>query len=584
MSNRRIDHMDMLDHHSIAASLEDFERAEQRTRSPAFGIPSQYSAFRSDSELSEELDQSYSPPAWRKAGSGWYNHQQFANTPSQSRETSPQYESAGEGEPTAVFPGPAQIPLPGSPLKGRSPSPSPEPPYPRGDEFFASTFGGQVGKEREHVRTAAENPNNCKRSQCVATWVLADGIDIRFATRIEMQHRTEPFEAVISFVRKQFDHVTRSPLSTISATIILFIAIATFRILFQPPSPGPVPDLIKVAGVAKNFEPLIYYSEHGLKQIGDLQETSVAVWDLGESVRNTNMTSAPIIVQELDDLSEAMKTLAMELTKFFARIDGDVDSILLVMEWAKRELVQLNSLPVTSFSSLSHNVQSILSYTGVLETASGTPTSLGRVVADVFGQTTVQRTKRGLHRTFIEFLAVLEEAIEGELTYSTTLFRLFEDIDQRFLNLQRTVVRESDTQEREEAAILSSLWNQVIGGNANALRKFEKNKQLLHDVRDKTKQNKWVLIAHNGRLSQLKANLEILRQMLVSPLVRGATGGKGGSMLSLEEQIRGLDSTYEHLKVSRERQRTKMLESMYAATPRRINIGRSGDGYAVEGN
>jgi hypothetical protein len=97
------------------------------------------------------------------------------------------------------------------------------------------------------------------------------------------------------------------------------------RLLFQPPPPPPVPDLVKVAGLAKSFEPLIFYSENGAQQIGELQETGVAVWDLGESVRSTNMTSAPIIVKELDDLSESLKTLAMELTKFFANVDGDVD-------------------------------------------------------------------------------------------------------------------------------------------------------------------------------------------------------------------------------------------------------------------
>lgn len=97
------------------------------------------------------------------------------------------------------------------------------------------------------------------------------------------------------------------------------------RSLFSPAEPRPVPDLVKVAGIARAFEPLIYYSENGAQQVGDLQATGVAVWDLGESVRSSNMTSAPIIVKELDDLSDSLKTLAVELTKFFANVDGDVD-------------------------------------------------------------------------------------------------------------------------------------------------------------------------------------------------------------------------------------------------------------------
>lgn len=119
--------------------------------------------------------------------------------------------------------------------------------------------------------------------------------------------------------------MTKSTTSLTTSIIVALLSILALRALFQPGTPPPVPDLVKVAGLAKAFEPLIFYSENGIQQIGDLQATGVAVWDLGESVRSTNMTSAPIIVKELDDLSESLKTLAIELTRFFANVDGDVD-------------------------------------------------------------------------------------------------------------------------------------------------------------------------------------------------------------------------------------------------------------------
>lgn len=107
--------------------------------------------------------------------------------------------------------------------------------------------------------------------------------------------------------------------------IIATLSYAALRWLSQPAAMRPVPDLVKVAGVARSLEPLIYYSENGIQQVGDLQATGVAVWDLGESVRSSNLTSAPIIVKELDELSDSLKTLAIELTKFFANVDGDID-------------------------------------------------------------------------------------------------------------------------------------------------------------------------------------------------------------------------------------------------------------------
>src|SRR6201999_119439 len=110
--------------------------------------------------------------------------------------------------------------------------------------------------------------------------------------------------------------------------------------------------------------------------------------------------------------------------------------------------------------------------------------------------------------------------INNELSHCTAIFALFEAIDQQFLNLQRTVIREKDKQEREEGELLSSLWTRVMGANASQLKKFEKNRQLLGSVRERTVRNKHLVVDYNGKLLQLKANLEILRKKLISPLVR----------------------------------------------------------------
>lgn len=151
--------------------------------------------------------------------------------------------------------------------------------------------------------------------------------DIRFAVRAEVQQRTEPIEAAINLFRTAYHAVTQSWASIVLSALVGLVALAAARALFEPALLGgrPVPDLVKVAGIARSFEPLIYYSENGVAQVGDLQATGVAVWDLGESVRSSNLTSAPIIVKELDELSDSLKTLAIELTKFFANVDGDVD-------------------------------------------------------------------------------------------------------------------------------------------------------------------------------------------------------------------------------------------------------------------
>jgi hypothetical protein len=168
MAAAEMDEMDnMFDEHpSLSASLEDFEPNDNR--SPLFGLPSQHSGFKSEeseADAESSAGDPWSPPAWRRpnTGSGWYRHQPFQQgnlslkpsaSPSRSRDTSPQYESAQEDEGDVTMP--ANIPLPResvSPVKKRSPSPSP---YPERGEAFGQKFG-----ETEQAVAIPENPNNC---------------------------------------------------------------------------------------------------------------------------------------------------------------------------------------------------------------------------------------------------------------------------------------------------------------------------------------------------------------------------------------------------------------------------------------
>jgi hypothetical protein len=143
--------------------------------------------------------------------------------------------------------------------------------------------------------------------------------------RAEVQQRTEPIEAAINFIRSKVGFFTRSWSTMVLSTLVVLLSFSVMRSLFDSAALRPMPDMVKVAGIAKSFESLIHFSENGISQVGDLQATGVAVWDLGESIRSSNMTSAPIIVKELDGLSDSLKTLAIELTKFFANVDGDID-------------------------------------------------------------------------------------------------------------------------------------------------------------------------------------------------------------------------------------------------------------------
>ena len=148
---------------------------------------------------------------------------------------------------------------------------------------------------------------------------------VRFAIRSEGRFRTAPIEESISTVAGAVHVFTRSRRNV----IFTLGAILLSWILLQPWTATLIPDIANVAGMAKQFEPLLYASENVIPRSRELADASIAVQDLGESVRATNMSASPAITNQLDELAGSLKLLSEKLTTFFANVDGDIDSYVL---------------------------------------------------------------------------------------------------------------------------------------------------------------------------------------------------------------------------------------------------------------
>ena len=155
------------------------------------------------------------------------------------------------------------------------------------------------------------------RCLSVLTYVV-----VRFAIRGETLFRTAPIEDTISSVAGGFSMFTRSRFNLTCTIFSIVIAWA----LLQPWSATLIPDVANVANMAKQFEPLMYASENVIPRSRELAEASIAVQDLGESVRATNMSAATVIIDQLDDLGDSLKVLSEKITSFFTNVDGDMDS------------------------------------------------------------------------------------------------------------------------------------------------------------------------------------------------------------------------------------------------------------------
>lgn len=299
----------------LRASLSDL--TPHRERQQFFGSPSRHTDIRSEteSEADHASVSSYNPPGWAGRGegriSGWYGHDARAHSLSRSRENS-------------LLCDPPKIPLPAS--RHQTPRTSPERDVIPEVEELEIIEGVQEGRNvDEPVAQVDELQNNCRLTRVKGAYFGLTTADMRFTIRADVQHRTDHVDAALSWLRGKIDLVTQSRSSLFAFSLVLLFSWLFMRVLLKAPEPAPTPDLVTVASLTKSYEPLIYYTEAGTGQIEDLHDTSIAVWDLGESIRQTNMTSAPIIVDGLDELSQNLNLLAKQLSIFFASVDGDVD-------------------------------------------------------------------------------------------------------------------------------------------------------------------------------------------------------------------------------------------------------------------
>lgn len=157
-------------------------------------------------------------------------------------------------------------------------------------------------------------------TQCALCILTA--IVMRFAYRGEAKFRTAPIEDTITTFASGLHIFTRSRANLIFTVATLLMS----YLLLHPWQASLIPDVANVASMAKQFEPLLYASESVIPRSRELADASIAVQDLGESVRATNMSASPVIIDQLDDLGDSLRILSEKITSFFTNVDGDMDS------------------------------------------------------------------------------------------------------------------------------------------------------------------------------------------------------------------------------------------------------------------
>ncbi|KAJ4295162.1 hypothetical protein N0V90_007172 [Kalmusia sp. IMI 367209] len=542
---------------SLSTSMGDFdpERSVHSAYSAHSNMhSSRWSAPPEPEESEPESEGPWAPPAWQRENNKWYRRSYLQeSSPSKSNGASPSRSytaSAYERYDREVTP--SRIPLPESPRKG-TPRTSPEPIEQR--HYTPDTIASRMQSpmaEPETTTGAQQAPEEDVSSK-------QDGF-VRFQFNGETLVHTGPLEErVSSFIGGI------SKRRVISSIIVIIISC----LLMHPwatDTNHPGPNVAHLTNMVRRFEPLMYGSENVIPRSRELSEASIAVEDLGESIRASNMSASKAIIGQLDDLGTNLKMLSQQITTFFVHVDGDMDSIISAIEWGTRQLQGIQATKVGVIDTVIGNIHGGLDKIGVLA-KDGNPTAIGSIVNGVMGVTTQQRAKATLQRTFDHILSTLEENLTNELTRADNLFQMFDSVDHQFHNLHRSVAKEEDSLSAQKDEFLASMWRSTIT-NKLRLKKYEKNLKLLKDLRSSALANKSELKNNIQIIRTVKDQLDVARRSLISPVIRGAQSDSYG----IEKQLEDVSATHDFLKGVRDSQKHKFTKKLFGGSRPAISI------------
>ncbi|KAJ4360633.1 uncharacterized protein N0V89_001199 [Didymosphaeria variabile] len=516
---------------------------------------SRWSAPPAEDESEAESEGPWAPPAWQNHNNKWYRKSYLQeSSPSKSRTASP-YEQRFDREVT-----PSRIPLPESPRKG-TPRTSPEPVEQR--HFTPDTIASRLQSpsiEPDITSGAQQHPEEEGSPR-------RDGF-IRVVFKSESLVNMGPLEERISSFSRGM-----SKTRVCGSLVVLVLA----WLLIHPwgtETASPGPNVAHLVSMVRRFEPLLYASENVIPRSRELSDASIAVEDLGESIRASNMSGSKVIVTQLDGLSENLKTLSQQIQTFFVHVDGDMDGTISAIGWATRQLEGIQGSHVGVLDTVIGNVHGGLSKIGLLGTDDQL-SAVGSVVTGLMGSTTQQKAKAALQRSFDFVLSTLEENLQNELSRADSLFQMFDNVDLQFHNLHRTVAKEEDTLSAQKDEFLASMWRTTIT-NKLRLKKYEKNLKLLKTLRSSALANKSELKNNIQIIRAVQDQLVVARKSLISPVIRGAQSDS----YSIEKQLEDVVATHDFLQGIRDSQKHKFTKQLFAAPSRpaiSITTGRDDD-------
>ena len=314
-------------------------------------------------------------------------------------------------------------------------------------------------------------------------------------------------------------------------------------------NPIPQTDFPKLINLQASFEDILENSAGGNSMALDLKNSEVAVRDLSMLVRVSRLVNKDELSERLDDFVQSAKQASRGLTRFGSRVNGVVDNLLAMDEFAIRSLenVQLSST-MAEFPSIA--------------------SAVSRIVLAPLYIISPPKTESSILKTFLQASATMDTSIQRLILEAELVLRDLDDLENRLSTIQDMASREDSVIQEKHQEVLAELWS-FLGGNKRKLANFASHRSLLANIANYRSRALAHVSASLIRLQQMQSDLEDLRDRVAQPvMLRDAQGEGEGAReipleIPLEVHVESIRKGIERL--NRGRERIRGGENEYAS-------------------
>ncbi|KAG0640912.1 hypothetical protein HOY80DRAFT_883988 [Tuber brumale] len=305
----------------------------------------------------------------------------------------------------------------------------------------------------------------------------------------------------------------------------------------------PQTDFPKLINLQASFEDILESSSGGSSMALDLKNSEVAVRDLSMLVRASKLVNRNELSERLDDFVQTAKQTSRSLTRFGSRVNGVVDSLLAMDEFAIRSLenAQLSSTTTDSPPSIASAVSRIV-----------------LAPLHVLVPRNQQKTESSILKAFLQASTTMDTSIQRLIIEAELVLRDLDDLENRLSTIQDMASREDSVIREKHQEVLAELWS-FLGGNRRKLANFASHRSLLANVATYRSKALAHVSASLIRLQQMQSDLEDLRDRVAQPAMLRDAQGEGETIgeIPLEVHVESIRKGVERLNRGRERVKGK---------------------------